>query len=59
VTRGDSSRISTATAIGNHVPEPMINENNIKNTMNTKSNMVTSDDEISRKNSTDNGRRKM
>ncbi|MGB8134219.1 MAG: cytochrome b N-terminal domain-containing protein [Nitrososphaeraceae archaeon] len=56
VTRGDSSRISTATAIGNHVPEPMINENN---TMNTKSNMVTSDDEISRKNSTDNGRRKM
>ena len=59
VTRGDSSRISTATAIGNHVPESMINENNIKNTMNTKSNMVTSDDEISRKNSTDNGRRKM
>ncbi|MGC2562307.1 MAG: cytochrome b N-terminal domain-containing protein [Nitrososphaeraceae archaeon] len=59
VTRGDSSRISTATAIGNHVPEPMINENNIKNTMNTKSDMVTSDDEISRKNSTDNGRRKM
>jgi ubiquinol-cytochrome c reductase cytochrome b subunit len=59
VTRGDSSRISTATAIGNHVPEPMIDENNIKNTMNTKSNVVTSDDEISRKNSTDNGRRKM
>ena len=59
VTRGDSSRISTATAIGNHVPEPMIDENNIRKTMNTKSNVVASDDEISRKNSTDNGRRKM
>jgi ubiquinol-cytochrome c reductase cytochrome b subunit len=59
VTRGDSSRISTATAIGNHVPEPMIDENNIKNTMNTNPNVVTSNDEIPHKNSTDNGRRKM
>ena len=59
VTRGDSSRISTATAIGNHVPEPMIDENNIRNTVNTKSNVVTANDEIPNKNSTDNGRRKM
>ena len=59
VTRGDSSRISTASATSNHVSEPIIAENNIKNTMNTKSNVVASDDEISRKNSTDNGRRKM
>jgi ubiquinol-cytochrome c reductase cytochrome b subunit len=59
VTRGDSSRISTATAIGNHVPEPMIDENNIKNTMNTNPNVVTSNDESPHKNSTDNGRRKM
>ena len=59
VTRGDSSRISTATAIGNHVPEPMIDENNIKNTMNTNPNVVTSNDEIPHKNSTDNGRRKI
>jgi len=59
VTRGDNSRISTASATSNHVSEPIIAENNIKNTMNTKSNVVASDDEISRKNSTDNGRRKM
>jgi hypothetical protein len=37
----------------------MIDENNIKNTMNTNPNVVTSNDEIPHKNSTDNGRRKM
>jgi ubiquinol-cytochrome c reductase cytochrome b subunit len=58
VTRGDNSRVSTAPT-SNHVSEPMIDENNIRNTVNTKSNIVTSDNEIPHKNSTDNERRKM
>jgi ubiquinol-cytochrome c reductase cytochrome b subunit len=59
VTRGDNSRVSTARATSNHVSEPMIDENNIRNTMNTGSNIVTSNDEIPHKNSSDNKRRKM
>jgi ubiquinol-cytochrome c reductase cytochrome b subunit len=58
-TRGDNSRISTAPAPSKHESEPMIDENNIRNTVKTKSNVVTSNDEIPNKNSTDNGRRKM
>jgi ubiquinol-cytochrome c reductase cytochrome b subunit len=57
VTRGDNSRVSTAST-SNHVSEPMIDENNIRNTVNTKSNIVTSDNDIPHKNSTDNERRK-
>jgi ubiquinol-cytochrome c reductase cytochrome b subunit len=59
VTRGDNSRISTASAPSIHVSEPTIDENNIRNTLKTKSNVVTSDEEFSRNNSTDNERRKM
>jgi hypothetical protein len=59
VTRGDNSRISTAPATSNHVSEPKKDENNIRNTVNTGSNIVTSNDEIPHKNSTENGRRKM
>jgi ubiquinol-cytochrome c reductase cytochrome b subunit len=58
VTRGDNSRNSTAPATSGQFFEPMVDENNTRNTLNTKSNAAASD-ELSRKNPTDNERRKM
>jgi ubiquinol-cytochrome c reductase cytochrome b subunit len=58
VTRGDNSRNSTAPASSGQFFEPMVDENNTRNTLNTKSNAAASD-ELSRKNPTDNERRKM
>jgi hypothetical protein len=59
VTGGDNSRISTTPATSGHLSDPMADENNTINTLNTKSNAADSDDEISHKNSANNGRRKL
>jgi ubiquinol-cytochrome c reductase cytochrome b subunit len=58
VTRGDNSRNSTAPATSGQFFEPVVDENNTRNTLNTKSNAAASD-EFSRKNPTDNEKRKM
>lgn len=58
VTRGDNSRNSTAPVTSGQFFEPVVDENNTRNSLNTKSNAAASD-EFSRKNPTDNERRKM
>lgn len=59
MTRGDNSRISTARATDGPGSEPMVGGNNIGNTPNSKSNVATSDDEISDGTSFDNEGRKL
>jgi ubiquinol-cytochrome c reductase cytochrome b subunit len=58
-TRGDNSRLSTASAAGGSESELMAGQNNIRNTPNSKSNVTASDDEISDGSSVDNERRKL